>query len=120
MYLYPNEAMPITASATGTTSAITATLPAVAGRTVFLTSIVVTSSGATAAGSSTVTVTGTVGGSLSFVYPQVAIANNNQAPLDVFYEPAVQASSSNTAISATVTLGAGTTAGAVTLTGYMI
>src|SRR5713101_386681 len=113
---------PITASATGTTAAITATLAGVANKTTYLTGLQVTSSGASAAGATTVTVTGTISGSLNYVVTQGAIAatGTDGASLIVPFPSPIPASAVNTAIAATTTLVAGTTAGAVTLTGFQL
>jgi hypothetical protein len=115
----PNGATMVTNTGTGTTSA-TATLPAVANRVNYLTGLYVTSSGATAAATPTITVTNTVGGTLTFAYPQVAVATNNQCPLEITFNPAIPATASNTNMVAAITTGAGTTSTAVVLTGYVI
>lgn len=115
----PNGAVILTNTGTGTTSA-TATLTSTANRIVYLTGLYVTSSGATAAGTPTVTVTNTTGGTLSFAYPQVAVGTNNQCPLEIAFNPAIPATGANTNMVASVTTGAGTTATAIVLTGYMI
>jgi hypothetical protein len=73
-----------------------------------------------AAGTTTITVTNTVGGTLTFVYPQVAIATNNQCPLEVTFNPAIPATAANTNMVAAITTGGGTTSTAVVLTGYII
>ena len=114
--------IPITNSATGTTAAITATLAGVANKTTYLTGLQVTGSGGTAAGASTVTVTGTISGSLNYVVTQGAITGSggDGAYLIVPFAHPIPASAVNTAIAATTTLGSGTTAGAVTLTGFQL
>jgi len=115
----PNGASITTNTGTGTTSA-TATLAAVANRVLYLTGAYVSSSGATAAGTPTFTITNTVGGTMSFAYPQVAVATNNQCPLELIFNPAIPATAANTSMVGSVTTGAGTTATTVVLTGYMI
>jgi hypothetical protein len=116
---FPLQAVPLAVSGTGTTSA-TATLTSTAGRVAYCTGLYVTSSGATSPGTPVVTLTNTTGGTLSFDYPQVAVATNNQAPLALQFTPPLVASGLNTNMVATVTTGAGTTATAITLTGFMI
>ena len=114
---YPTAATPITATATGGTSA-TATLAAVAGKTTYLCGIQATYTGATAAGAGTVVATNTITGSLNYVVPQAAIATNTQTPTIVTFLPCVPASAVNTTIPVAATLGAGTTNTAVTLNGF--
>ena len=116
----PCTGTPITASATGTAGAVTATLAGVAGKTTYICSVVFSSSGATAAASLTATITGTITGTLSFIYSQVAITANNQAPLMENFSPCVPASAVNAPIAASMTTGAGTTLTAVNATGFQL
>ena len=115
----PGPAIPLANSGTGTTSA-TATLTSTANRVAYCTGLTVTSSGATSPGTPTVTLTNTIGGTLSFAYPQVAVASNNQCTLELAFNPPIQATNVNTNMVASVTTGAGTTVTAITITGYMI
>jgi hypothetical protein len=62
---YPLGAIPITASATGTTAATTATLAAIPGRTTYLCGLSIRAN-ATAAATGNATVTGTITGTLNF------------------------------------------------------
>lgn len=117
--IVPNGAILLAQSNAGTTSA-TVTFAAVANRVNYVTGIVITSSGATAAGTVTATLTNSTGGTLSFVYPQVAIGTNNQNPLELTFNTPVVASGSNTAMVCSITTGSGTTATAITMTGYML
>jgi hypothetical protein len=98
----------ITASATGTTGAVTATLANAAGKTTFLCSIQVGEAGT---GSATVTATGTITGTLNYVV---------QAPgnFTMTYSPCVPASAVNTSIPVATAANASATAVAVTVTGY--
>src|SRR6266567_5537557 len=76
---------PITASTTGNTSAITATLPAVAGKTTYICGFYFTGTNATAANTATmVTITGTIGGTMNFGFPTLAGGATipNTLPLD--------------------------------------
>ena len=115
----PNGATIITNTGTGTTTA-TATLTSTAQKVAYLTGFYLTSSGAGAAGTVTATITGTTGGTMSFIYPQVAITANNQCPLEISFNPAIPATGYNTNLVATVTNGTGTTNTAIVLTGYLI
>ena|SRR5215831_13463361 len=63
--IVPSGATMITASATGTTGATTATLPGVAGKTTYLAGFYIAAN-ATAAATGNATVTGTITGTLNF------------------------------------------------------
>ena len=62
---FPSGATPVTASATGTTLATTATLPAAVGKTTYLCGLSIRAN-ATAAATGNATVTGTISGTLNF------------------------------------------------------
>ena len=108
----------VTASATGTIAAVTATLPAVAGKTTYTCSFQIAAN-ATAAASVPATVTGTIGGSLNYFEPVTATTAAG-VPLIVSFSPCVPASTTNTPIA--VNAGAAGTGGvtAVTATGYQL
>jgi len=108
----------VTASATGTIAAVTATLPAVAGKTTYICSLSIAAS-ATAAASVPATVTGTVSGSLNYNQPVTAISAVG-VPLIVSFSLCVPASANNAPIA--VNAGAAGTGGvtAVTATGYQL
>jgi hypothetical protein len=108
----------VTASATGTIAAVTATLPAAASKTTYICSLSIAAS-ASAAASVPATVTGTVSGSLNYNQPVTAISAVG-VPLIVSYSPCVPASAVNTPI--VVNAGAAGTGGvtAVTATGYQL
>lgn len=113
---------PLTASATGTTAAIAATLAGVANKTTYITGFVVTANNPTAATNSTVTVAGTVSGSLVYGMNTLAAAATTPqpAPLVVQFEAPVPASATNTAISVTLSaLGTGGV-GQVNVTGFQL
>jgi len=115
---------PITATATGTTAAVVATLPAVAGKTTYLCGFYYTGTNATAANTTTsVTVTGTIGGTMTFGFPTLAAAATvqNTIPVDEGFIPCVAASAINTAIVVNgPALGAGATQATVTAWGYYL
>lgn len=116
--------VPVTASATGTTAAVAATLPAVAGKTTYLCGFYYTGTNATAANTATaVTVTGTIGGTMTFGFPTLAAAATtpNTIPIDEGFIPCVAASAINTAIAVNgPALGAGATQATITAWGYYL
>jgi hypothetical protein len=96
----------------------TATLPAAAGKTTYLTGFTFTGSGATAASVVLLTVTGPAT-TLTFVVAVPAGATLGCTPITVRFDRAVPASAPNTAIVVSVpSLGAGNTNAAVVATGY--
>jgi hypothetical protein len=117
----PPGATPITATASGTTGAITATIPAVANKTAVLCGFVYTGTNATAAQAGSVTVTGLVGGTMSFGYPTLAAgaAVPVTSPVDEAFLPCLPATSVNVAITVNgPALGTGATLATVTAWGY--
>jgi hypothetical protein len=80
---------PITASATGTTGAIAATLPAVSGKTAYICGFFYTGTNTSAPTSVTLTITGTISGTMNFVFSTltVAAATPNPIPLDEEFIP---------------------------------
>lgn len=115
---------PVSASATGTTAAITATLAAVAGKTTYICGFYFTGTNATAANTATtLTITGTIGGTMSFGFPTLAAAATvpNTMPLDEQFTPCIAASAINTAIVVNgPALGAGATLTTVSAWGYYL
>jgi len=115
---------PITASTTGTTGAITATLAAAAGKTTYICGFYYTGTNATSANTATtLTITGTIGGTLNFGFPTLAAAATvpNNLPLDEEFIPCIAASGVNTAIAVNgPALGAGATLATVTAWGYQL
>lgn len=101
-------ATPVTASATGTTGAVSATLPATAGKTTYLCSVQIGEAGT---GTATATATSTVSGTLNYV---VAAPGN----FTVTYNPCVPASAANQSIAIATAANASATAVAVTATGF--
>jgi hypothetical protein len=115
---------PVSASASGSTGAITATLPAVAYKLAYICGLTFTGTNATAANTATsVTVTGTITGTLNFGFPTLAAAATvpNTPPLIVPFSPCVAASGINTAIAVNgPALGAGSTLTTVSAWGYYL
>lgn len=98
---YPPGSVPITASATGTTGAITATIPAVANMIGYLCGLYYTGTNATAANTATsVTVTGLSGGTMTFGFPTLALGATipNTIPIGETFLPCIAATSVNVAI----------------------
>jgi hypothetical protein len=118
---YPPNATPISASATGTTGAVVATLAAVAGKTTYICGWSYQGSDATAGQSGTVVISGTITGSLNFAYPTLAAGATTPqpGPLGNLFTPCVPASAANTTIVVTSpALGAGATVAAVSAWGF--
>lgn len=115
---------PLTSSATGTTGAITATLPAAAGKTTYICGFQFAGTNATAANPATnVTITGTISGTLNFGFPTLAAgaAVANTPPVGEVFTPCIQASAINTPIVVNgPALGAGATLVTVTAWGYQL
>ena len=113
---------PVTASATGTTGATTATLPAAAGKTTYLCGFYFTGTDATAANTATaLTITGT--GTMTFGFPTLAAAATvpNTIPLHEEFVPCIAASGTNTAIVVTgPALGTGATQTTLNAFGYQL
>lgn len=98
-----------------------ATLPAVAGRTNYVTGFMITSAGTTSASIVNPTVVGVVGGTILFTYVSVAGATLSNAPLVVTFPNPVPASGPNTAIQVVLpALGAGNTNASVTAFGFSV
>lgn len=123
-YAAAGPCTPVTASATGTTGATTATLAAVAGKTTYICGFYFSGTNATAAnGATTVTVTGTISGTMTFGFPTLAAAATvpNNIPIEEEFIPCVAASAINTAIVVNgPALGAGSTLTTVTAWGYYL
>lgn len=99
----------------------TASLPAVAGKTNYVTGFEITAGGATAAALVTATLAGVVGGPLSYTFGAPAGATTAAQPLIVEFATPLPASAANTAITVTLpALGAGNTNAAVSLHGYVV
>lgn len=118
---YPPGAIPITASASGTTAAVAATIPALTNKTAVICGFYFAGSNATAAQAGSVTVTGAVGGTMSFGYPTLALgaAVPNTGPVDEAFTPCVPSTSVGVAIVVTgPALGAGATVATTTVWGF--
>lgn len=116
----PTGATPVTnSSGNQANAAATATLPAAAGVFTWLSSFQVTGGGATAASVVLVTVTGVVGGTITFALVVPAGATTSIVPLAPPLQTALRSSAINTAIAVNVpAFGAGNTNAAVSAQGY--
>ena len=119
---YPVGTTPVTSSSGNVANAAAiATLPAVAGKTTYITGFEITGAGATAAVVVGVTVVGVISGTMTFTYAAVAGAALLNTPMLVEFPAPIPASSVNTAIVVTVpALGVGNTNSAVVAHGYQI
>lgn len=109
------------ASATAAAGAMTPALAAAAGKTTFVTGFIITGAGATGASVITVTITGVIGGTMSFKLAIVAGATLAQTPLAITFARPIPASATNTAITLNVpSFGAGNTDAAAVITGYQL
>jgi len=110
----------VTASS-GTVAAgtATATLPAFVGRNTYICGFAITSAGSTAAAVVAPTVTGIVGGTMTFAYASVAGVTLSNAPLVVLFTPCMPSANVQQAIVVSLpSLGAGNTAATVNAWGF--
>lgn len=119
---YPVGATPVNSSSGNVANAAAvATLPAVAGKTTYITGFEVTGAGATAAAVVGVTVAGVISGTMTYTHAAVAGATALNPQLLVRFGIPIPASAVNTAIVVTVpALGAGNTNSTVVAHGYQI
>lgn len=119
---YPEGATPVAVgSGIVSNATATATMAAVSGKTNYIAGFHVSGGGATAAAIPTLTITGLIGGTRSFVVPVPAGATAGIQPIRVAFYPPVPASAANTAIVVSVpAFGAGNTKAVVTATGYVV
>lgn len=106
-----------TASATATTGSFSATLGAVTGRTNYLCGFVITSGGSSAASVVSVTVAGTISGTMNYAY---VFPSSGQGVLGVAFPACIVASASNTAITVTVPGGGTGTTASLSVWGYVL
>ena len=91
------------------------------GKTSYLTGLTVTGSGATVGTTVQVTITGLLGGSISYNYTAETGADKGNRPLNINFIPPLPASGPGTGILATCpALGAGNLANMVTITGFIL
>ncbi len=98
-----------------------ATLPAVAGKTNYLTGFRVAGTGATSAVGVVVAITGLAAGTLNYILPVVAGATLGNTPLDVVFPHPLPASAPNTAIVVTCpSLGTGALHNSAVAHGFVV
>lgn len=114
---YPSGSIPVTASATGTTAATAATLPAQSGYVTFICGFVMTSGGTTAAVVGNATVANTTRGTLNFAYVSVS---SGQGLLGIAFPTCIPANAVNTTIVVTEPAGGAGTTSAVSAWGYQL
>lgn len=111
----------VSASGNVAAASAAATLTSSATTTAYITGFEITSSGSTAAAVVSATVTGILGGTLTYTYTSVAGATLANQPLLVTFNPPLPASAVNTNIVVTLpSLGAGNTNAAVVAHGYRL
>lgn len=117
----PSGAIPITASATGTTAAVVATLAASTTRRTFICGFSFTGTNATAAQAGSVTVVGVITATMTFGFPTLAAgaAVPHASPMVQTFYPCIPSSAINTAIVVNgPALGAGATLATTAAWGY--
>jgi hypothetical protein len=95
---YPLNAVPVTATGSGTTGISTASIPAVAGKTAYLCGFEYDAT-ATAIGVVSVTVTNTISGSLNYFTNVPAQSTSGVGQMPRTFTPCIPATGPNTAIS---------------------
>jgi hypothetical protein len=119
--IYPPGSIPFTATASGTTGVVTASIAAQASKTAVICGFYYSGTNATAAQTGSVTVVGVVGGTMSFGYPTLALGATipTTIPIDEAFLPCIPATSVNVAITVNgPALGAGATLATVTAWGF--
>jgi hypothetical protein len=116
------DATPVTATSGNVANAIaTATIPAVGGKTAYISGFTISGAGATAALVVNPTVTGVISGTKTYTYAAVAGVGLINQVLDVQFCPPIPASAVNTAIAvACPALGAGNTNNTVNAYGFYL
>ena len=119
---FPFGGTPVVASSGVVANAsAAASIAAVAGKTSYLAGFQCTALGATALANVTVTITGGLGGTLSYKFQFPAGVTVIAAPLVVLFDPPIAASAVNTAITVTLPAGgAGNTDAITNVQGYQL
>lgn len=116
-FLFPVNSTPVTATGTGTTGAVAATLAAVANKVTFICGFVITGGGTTSALVQNATVAGTVSGTMNFTYVDVS---SGQGLLGIAFPQCIPGSAVNTAIVVTAPAGGTGTVKAVSVWGFQL
>lgn len=116
------DATPVTAASGNVANGVaTATIPAIGGKTAYISGFTISGLGATAALGVNPTVTGVIGGTKTYAYAAVAGATLMNPVLDVQFCPPIPASAVNQAISVSCpALGAGNTINTVNAYGFYL
>lgn len=119
---YPSTATPLTATSGNVAAAsAVATLAGTAGKTTYITGFDITAAGATAAAVVIAVLSGTITGSLNYIYTAPAGATVAAPQFTIDFATPVPASATNTAIVLTLpSLGAGNTNAAVNARGFQL
>lgn len=117
-----NTVQAVTASSGNVAAAVaTATLPAVAGKTTYLSGISITGAGATAGAVVNPTITGLAGGTMTLTYVASTGATVANPSIIIDFNPEMPSSAVNTALVLTCpSLGTGNTNNTVSIWGYQI
>lgn len=110
------QVTPLTASATGTTGAFSATLTGVTGKWTYICGFTMTSGGTTAATLGNATVTGTISGTMNFTYVYVS---SGQGLLGIAFPGCISSSATGTNIVVNMPAGGAGTTAAITAWGYI-
>lgn len=116
------DATPVTAHSGNVANAVaTATIPAIAGKTAYISGFTISGLGATAALGVNPTITGVISGTKTYAYAAVAGAGLVNQVLDVQFCPPIPASAVNTAIAVSCpALGAGNLFNTVNAYGFYL
>lgn len=109
------QLFPLTASTTGTTGAISATIAGASGKFTYICGFTVTSAGTTTATAGTVAISNTASQNLYFTY---LFPSSGQGILGVAFPGCITSNSTNTSITVSLTAGGTGTAATVNLWGY--
>lgn len=120
---YPSGSVPVVASSGNVAASVaSATLPAVVGKTNYISGFSISGSGSTVGVVVNATVAGLVGG-VTLTYPVIAVAGVllGNTPMQVIFNPALPANATNTAITVSCpSLGLGNTNNSVNIYGYQL
>lgn len=115
----PAGGVPFVVTATGGNSAVTATVPGTAGKTIFVTKLIVSADGATTPAPFALAVTGTAG-AFNTTYNVPALGSGAQ-PVIMDFDVPLPASAPNIAVVVSLpALGAGNTVARVVVIGYVL
>lgn len=115
------QGTPVLATTNGANTPLASTLPAVPGKTNFVSGIEITSTGATAGGVVQATISGVIGGPIPYVFAVPAGATLGAQPLVIEFNPPLPATGPNVAVALNVpAVGAGATNTTACIHGYVL